>query len=537
MWATIKVRILRRQSQLSMQFVFPQGKEGQKDRLWRTSMSLLETKRQLQEIQEDVSQKLLLVKSIEKDLIIQEKNIEYASEVISTKLGNNVESDKFLNFFKKPYVTTSNGKNSILVFVPKFIKGFQVGWLHKEDETYYIYELNQYSSWLGDVPKDLLEKIDFKQDVRGYVEGDRIRFDVNDKDAIKKKFGKVLTDFTEDSARITRGNSFDVIAGMIDNGCLPFKPRKVLDSDVRVSDLIKLRDYQKQAYDKFLETGAVGVFYPTGAGKSFIAMHCIETIKGKKALIVPTKTLADQWQYYIETYIPQFKNEITISTYQGFKDFDGDYTLMIYDEAQRLPANTFSRLSVVNTKYRLGLSASPHREDKRESYIFALTGFPIGLNWQEYMTKTRKTYFPVDVITVKYQTQKIKKVEELLEQKKTIIFCDSIELGKQISNKLNVPHVYGETNNRVQIIQDNQITVVSRVGDLGLSVNNLERIIEVDFLFGSRQQELQRLGRLMHSNQKDLAHYIIMTESELEQHSKRLWALREKGFHVRVSSK
>ena len=500
-------------------------------------MSLFETKKQLEELQEDISQKLLLVKSIDKDLKQQEKNIEYASEVISNKLGNNVESGRFLNFFKKPYVTTSNGKNSILVFVPKFIKGFQVGWLNREDETYYVYELNQYSSWLGDVPKDLLELIDFKKEIDGYVDGDRIKFNVNHRDIVKKKFGRILTDFTEDSARITRGNSFDVIAGMIDNGCLPFRPRQVIQSDLRESNLIKLRDYQKLAYKKFLQTGAVGVFYPTGAGKSFIAMHCIETIKGRKALIVPTRTLADQWQYYIETYIPNFKNEITISTYQGFKDFDGDYALMIFDEAQRLPANTFSRLSVVSTKYRLGLSASPHREDKRESYIFALTGFPIGLNWQEYMTKTKKSYFPVDVISVKYQSQKIKKVEELLQNKKTIIFCDSINLGKQISNKLKIPHVYGETNNRVQIIKDNLVTVVSRVGDLGISIDDLERIIEVDFLFGSRQQELQRLGRLMHSNKKDLLHYIIMTEQELQQHSKRLWALREKGFHVRISSK
>lgn len=500
-------------------------------------MSLFETKKQLEEIQDDVSKKILQLDSIEKDLKQQEKNIEYATEVISAKLGNNVESDKFLNFFKKPYVTTPNGKNSILVFVPKFIKGFQVGWLHKEDDTYYIYELNQYSAWLDDVPKELLEKIDFKQEINGYVEGDRIKFDVSQKDIVKKKFGSVLADFTEDSARIKRGNSFDVIAGMVDNGCLPFKPRRVIESDLRDSNMIKLRDYQKQAYRKFLETGAVGVFYPTGAGKSFIAMRCIETIKGKKALIVPTRTLADQWDYYLQTYIPNFKDEVTISTYQGFKDFNGDYTLMIYDEAQRLPANTFSRLSVVNTKYRLGLSASPHREDKRESYIFALTGFPIGLNWQEYMSKTKKSYFPVEVIPVKNKAQKIRKIGELLEEKKTIIFCDSIELGRQIATKLKVPHVYGETSNRVNIIQDNMVTVVSRVGDLGLSIDNLERIIEVDFLYGSRQQELQRLGRLMHSNKKDLLHHIIMTEAELSQHSKRLWALREKGFHVKVRSR
>jgi len=141
-------------------------------------MSILDTKKQLENLQDDIAQKLILVKSIEKDLKHQEKNIEYASEVISNKLGNIIQSQKFLNFFKKPYVTTPNGKNSILVFVPKFIKGFQVGWLYREDDTYYVYELNQYSSWLGDVPKDLLELIDFKQEIQGFVEGDRIKFNV-----------------------------------------------------------------------------------------------------------------------------------------------------------------------------------------------------------------------------------------------------------------------------------------------------------------------------------------------------------------------
>ena len=500
-------------------------------------MDIVETKKQLETIQNDITEKLRLVETIGQDLKLQEENIEYVSKVISDKLGSNVLTKQFLDFFKKPYVTTPNGKNSILVFVPKFVKDFQVGWLYKEDDSYYVYELNQYSSWLGDVPRELLEQINFQQELEGYIKGNTINFEPDQKDAIKKKFGSTLTDYTETTARITRGNTFQVIADMVEAGCLPFKAQKVEEDDLRESNLIKLRDYQEVAYKKFLETGAVGVFYPTGSGKSFIAMHCIETIRGKKALIVPSKTLVEQWNYYLDTYIPQFKNEVIVSTYQGFNNVDDNFTLIIYDEAQRLPANTFSKLAVVNTKYRLGLSASPHREDGRESFIFALTGFPVGLNWQTYMTDTKKSYFPIDVITVKHATQKIKKVEQLLEDKKTIIFCDNIRLGKEIAEKLKVPHVFSETKNRVSIIQNNQVTVVSRVGDLGLSIRNLKRIIEVDFLFGSRQQELQRLGRLMHSTETDLKHCIIMTEEEVEKHSKRLWALQEKGFHVRFAEK
>jgi hypothetical protein len=70
---------------------------------------------------------------------------------------------------------------------------------------------------------------------------------------------------------------------------------------------------------------------------------------------------------------------------------------------------------------------------------------------------------------------------------------------------------------------------MSRVGDVGVSVKDLEQIIEVDFLYGSRQQQLQRTGRLMHSEEAE-RHDIIMTEQEVRDYGKRIWALQEKGF-------
>ena len=78
------------------------------------------------------------------------------------------------------------------------------------------------------------------------------------------------------------------------------------------------------------------------------------------------------------------------------------------------------------------------------------------------------------------------------------------------------------------------MVVISRVGDLGISIKNLQRVIEIDFLYGSRQQELQRTGRLMHSQASNLRHDILMTEDEYSQYGKRLWALREKGFTIKV---
>ena len=82
-------------------------------------------------------------------------------------------------------------------------------------------------------------------------------------------------------------------------------------------------------------------------------------------------------------------------------------------------------------------------------------------------------------------------------------------------------------------INEYKVICISRVGDLGVSVNNLQRIIEVDFLFGSRQQELQRTGRLMHSSVAE-RHDIIMTQREKERYGKRLWSLQEKGFSIKL---
>jgi hypothetical protein len=69
----------------------------------------------------------------------------------------------------------------------------------------------------------------------------------------------------------------------------------------------------------------------------------------------------------------------------------------------------------------------------------------------------------------------------------------------------------------------------------GVSAKDLECIIEIDFLGGSRRQELQRTGRLMHSDDAE-RHDIIMTDKESHEHGKRIWALQERGFTVTVNA-
>jgi superfamily II DNA or RNA helicase len=70
------------------------------------------------------------------------------------------------------------------------------------------------------------------------------------------------------------------------------------------------------------------------------------------------------------------------------------------------------------------------------------------------------------------------------------------------------------------------------VGDEGVSLPDIERVIEVAYLYGSRMQESQRFGRLMHSAKEEPEHIILMTEEEFEKYQKRLYAITERGFRI-----
>ena len=208
--------------------------------------------------------------------------------------------------------------------------------------------------------------------------------------------------------------------------------------------------------------------------------------------------------------------------------------MVIFDECQHLPANTFSKFATLNTKYRIGLSATPYREDGRTDFIFALTGFPIGLSWDNLIELGVLEIPDIRCYIVLDWKAKENKLKELLSQdKKTIIFCDSIQKGNRLSKDLGIPFIHGGTSKRIEAIKKADVSIVSRVGDEGLSIAEIQRVIEIDFLFGSRRQEGQRLGRLFHGDERG-EHIILMTEKEFEDYGKRLYAITEKGFKVEV---
>jgi len=490
----------------------------------------------LEEIRKSFEEGLSKLDELIEELKSERNRLKAEIESKLNQLQLNFIPEELESFLEEPYIIMPRRKDEFYVIVPKFIN-FHIGWLERQTKSYNIFVINRYTQWLQPLPEELKKKLQFP-DQPPFKVIDGILFTSKEyQDEAWRKYRKYLSKREgDDRIRIKKGYEFELIAKLIEDGILPFIPQPVDKINLREWDGIKLRDYQKYAWDEFIKKGAIGIYWAFGAGKSLFGIYALARIKGRKLVVVPTRTLIEQWKERIVKHIPEYINEIDLITYHSYhKVSKNQYTLVIFDEVHHLPANTFIRLSTIKTKYRIGLSGSPFREDGRENYIFALTGFPVGTTWEELLKKRIVREPTFRVYLVKDRGEKLKKLGELLKiPSKTIIFCDSIELGKTISNKFNIPFVYGETKDRMSLIKESQTCVVSRVGDEGISFPEIERVIEVAFLAGSRMQESQRFGRLMHSQQKEPEHIILMTEEEFKRYNKRLYAITERGFGIEV---
>ncbi|MGC2239158.1 MAG: DEAD/DEAH box helicase family protein [Pyrinomonadaceae bacterium] len=483
-----------------------------------------------------------LVNNAGKMLDAAEEQLRRARERAELLAGESMpdyDDANFRAFLKQPYVLSQRKDHEWLCFVPRFVN-FEVGWLERTTAAYNIFVINRYTDWLGEIPPDIRAATGMTRPPEDiFVSDGQLIFKPKDK-AVAQKFKPFISKWGDGFGRITRGKEFDLLAEMIDAGYMPFKPNPVAKSDLREPELKFNFDgkfsYQYDAYKEFMRRGAVGVYWMTGAGKSFLTMAVMDSIKGEKLLVVPTRTLVDQWRDYFRKYATRLNLswETRIITYNSYEKVKKDkFSLVVFDECHRLPANTFSKLATVNAKYRIGLSASPKREDGREKYIFALTGFPIGMDWRSLVALLGKHFHTVNVWIVTDEKAKLKKLADLMQGLKTIVFCDSIALGEKASEQLGIPFIHGKTSKRLDIAKTHQAFVASRVMDLGVSIDDLQHIIEIDFLFGSKQQELQRTGRLFHSNDAK-QHDILMTADEYDRYGKRLHALVEKGFKVNL---
>lgn len=473
---------------------------------------------------------------------------------LEDKLNNHIDlddvnDDAIKAFADKPYNILPKGENEYYVTTPKFVP-FHVGHLLKQDDAWNTYVVNKYVSWIEDIPDKISNKINIdKKYEHATVDQNTRLLELASEDEREQAWddlggrdGGLHKRVDDTKIKLQRGEEFTVISQLVENGNLPFKPNGPNKDRIRSEPTdISLRPYQQRAWNEFTDHGHIGVYWPPGLGKTFLALYAGDRLPGDKLIVVPSTVLEQQWNERINDFCRD-SNEWTVKTYQyltyndNMEEFTGSNApvLTVFDEAHTLPSNTYSTLSTLNTEFRIGLSATPYREDDRTDYIFALTGRPVGVQWEEIRQYTDFTYPNVSVYLYETMTQKQHDLPDLYNNAgKTLIFCDSIDAGKQLSDMLNTPFVHGETpkEKRMDMFRDNTTVIASRVADEGMSLDELDRIIEFDFHGGSRRQELQRAGRIMHTDGIG-EHIIQMTDDEYDNYGKRLYSLEEKGIDI-----
>ncbi|WP_049906452.1 DEAD/DEAH box helicase family protein [Halorubrum aidingense] len=388
------------------------------------------------------------------------------------------------------------------------------------------------------------------------------------------------------------------------------------DRDLDVGDPVDvdlttdLRPYQETWVETFLERRSGVYVGPPGSGKTVAAIATIAAVGGETLILVPSRELAEQWREELlahSTVDPadiglyhggrKEIRPITIATYQiaGMDRhrslFDSrKWGLICFDEAHHVTAPVYSRTAELQSKHRLGLSATPVRETGSEEEIYTLIGQPIGADWDELFEAGFVQEPEVEIRYVPWRDElarneyasadgrerrrlaaenpaKIEEIRYLLaahRDKKALVFIEFLDQGKAIADALGVPFVSGETPHyeRAELFRrfrddgarssagrdgdapDGLGTsdaidtlVVSRVGDEGIDLPNAELAIVASGLGGSRRQGAQRAGRTMRPTGSALV-YVLATRgsSEEEFAQRQMRHLARKGVRVRETN-
>ncbi|WP_135829339.1 DEAD/DEAH box helicase [Halorussus halobius] len=349
---------------------------------------------------------------------------------------------------------------------------------------------------------------------------------------------------------------------------------------------LDLRPYQREWVAAFVDRKSGVLVGPPGSGKTVAGMGAIEAVGGETLILVPSRELAGQWHDELLAHTDLADEQVgeyhggtkevrpvTIATYQTAgmdrhrQLFDSrEWGLIIYDECQHIPSNVFRRSADLQSKHRLGLSATPVREDDREEDIFTLVGPPIGTDWdalfeagyvQEPAVQIR--YVPWDdeaarseyASTVGHEKRqaaasnpaKLREIRYLLSEHpgaKALIFVEYLDQGEELAEALNAPFVSGEMRHarREHLLQEfrsgqRDLLVVSRVGDEGIDLPDAELAIVASGLGGSRRQGAQRAGRTMRPT-GSARMYVLATRGTTEEDfaRQRMQHLSSKGVRV-----
>ncbi len=353
----------------------------------------------------------------------------------------------------------------------------------------------------------------------------------------------------------------------------------------------QLRDYQQLAVDGFWHGGSGVVVLPCGAGKTIVGAAAMARA-GATTLILVTNTVSGrQWKSELlkrttltEDEIGEYSGEkkeikpVTIATYQVMTtrrkgeyvhlELFGarDWGLVVYDEVHLLPAPVFRMTADLQSRRRLGLTATLVREDGREGDVFSLIGPKrYDAPWKDIeaqgyiapadCTEVRVTMTDAERLT--YATAepeerykigatahtKIRVVKALVERHddQVLVIGAYLDQLEELGEALDMPVIQGSTKNAERerlfdLFRRKEIPglVVSKVANFSIDLPEATVAIQVSGTFGSRQEEAQRLGRVLRPKEDGrTAHfYTVVSRDTLDQeyaaHRQRF--LAEQGY-------
>lgn len=354
-----------------------------------------------------------------------------------------------------------------------------------------------------------------------------------------------------------------------------------------------LRDYQEYATDAFWSGGSGVVVLPCGAGKTIVGAAAMAKAQSTTLILVTNTVAGRQWRDELlrrttlsPNDIGEYSGEkkeikpITIATYQvvtrktkgeyrALELFDSrDWGLIIYDEVHLLPAPVFRMTSDLQSRRRLGLTATLVREDGREGDVFSLIGPKrYDAPWKElemagYIATAEcievrvdmdpeermlyATAQPRDRYRIAAQASaKLRAVDKILasHDQQALIIGGYVDQLRELGEHLDAPVIDGTTSTakREKLFQqfregELSILVVSKVANFSIDLPEAALAIQVSGTFGSRQEEAQRLGRLLRPKETEALFYTLVTRDSLDadyaMHRQRF--LAEQGYAYRL---
>ncbi len=357
-----------------------------------------------------------------------------------------------------------------------------------------------------------------------------------------------------------------------------------------------LREYQKEAAQSFWDGGSGVVVLPCGAGKTLVGAAAMALAQATTLILVTNTVSARQWKHELVKRTSLTEDEIgeysgarkevrpvTIATYQVlttrrkgvYTHLDlldaRDWGLIVYDEVHLLPAPIFRMTANLQARRRIGLTATLVREDGREGDVFSLIGPKrYDTPWKDI--EAQGWIAPADCVEVRvtlpegerlaYATaepeeryrlasctfSKTKVAEQLVERhrgERTLVIGQYLEQLDELADHLGAPVIKGETpvKERERLFQafrtgEIELLVVSKVANFSVDLPEAAVAIQVSGSFGSRQEEAQRLGRLLRpkSDGRTARFYAVVSrdtvDADFAQNRQRF--LAEQGYAYRI---